>query len=180
MSHFEEIEFLASDNMGYFTSSAARAAGVVSCELDRWRKMGRLENPARGVYRLANYPPSALEPYVLGTLAVGEKAYIYGESVLAMLNLVPTDPSRLFVASPGRVRRKTSPSLLVVSGRADERVEYYEGVPAQHIMEAIRSSRGYVRHDRRVRAAAEGLRQGYLTKSEWQVLSRELKNETSA
>lgn len=180
MTHFGEIELLASDNRGYFTAAAARAEGVVSCELDRWVKMGRLENPARGVYRLANYPPSDLEPYVLSALSVGEKAYIYGESVLAMLNLVPTDPSRIFVASPVRVRRKTNATLRVVAGRPDARIEHYEGIPAQNLADAIRSSRGYVRHDRRVRAAAEGLRQGYLLKEEWAVLNKELKSETSA
>jgi len=180
VTHFGEIEFLASDNRGYFTAAAARAVGVLSVELDRWVKMGRIENPARGVYRLSNYPPSALEPYVLGTLSVGEKAYVYGESVLAMLNLVPTDPARMFVASPVRVRRKTNAMLTVVAGKPGTRIEHYEGIPAQNLADAIRSSRGYVRHDRRVRAAAEGLRQGYLMKAEWNALNRELKNEASA
>lgn len=180
MTHFGEIELLASDRRGYFTASAARAAGVVSCELDRWMKMGRLENPARGVYRLANYPPSALEPYVLGTLSVGDRAYVYGESVLAMLNLVPTDPSRMFIASPVRVRRKTPVMLTVVAGSSGARIEYYEGIPAQNLADAIRASRGYVRHDRRIRAVEEGFRQGYLMKKEWTTLNRELKDEASA
>ena len=71
MSHFDEIQFLGSDCHGYFTSASARCAGVKSCELDRWTKNGRIENPARGVYRIANYPPSAVEPYVLAVLAMG-------------------------------------------------------------------------------------------------------------
>jgi len=171
---------LASDNRGYFTAAAARAAGVLSVELDRWVKMGRIENSARGVYRLVNYPPSEIEPYVLATLSVGEKAYVYGESVLAMLNLVPTDPSRMFVASPVRVRRKMNATMTIVAGRPGTRIEHYEGVPAQNLADAIRSSRGYVRHDRRVRAAAEGLRQGYLMQQEWDELNRELKDETTA
>lgn len=180
MSHYGEMELLASDNFGYFTATAARAAGVSSSELDRWMKMGRLESSSRGVYRISNYPPTPLEPYVAGVLSVGPRAYVYGESVLAMLNLVPTDPTRLFVATPVRIRRKLNSSLMVVGVKPDARVENYEGVPSQHLADAIRASRGYVRHDRRVRAAAEGLRQGFLTRAEWKSLDRELKNEAAA
>ena len=180
MRHFSEIELLASDSHGYFTAASARSAGVVSGELDRWVKMGRLERPARGVYRLSGYPPSELEAYILAVFSVGAGAYVYGESVLTMLNLVPMDPSRLFVASPRRVRRKVNAVVKIVSVRTGERLEYYEGIPTQNLADAIRSSRGYVRHDRRVRAVDEALRQGYLNKSKWQELKRELKNEATA
>ena len=36
MSYCGEIERLASDNFGYFTLSATREVGVLSCELNRW------------------------------------------------------------------------------------------------------------------------------------------------
>ena len=90
MAHYDEIQILASDCHGYFTAAAARKAGIKSFELDRWMKIGRLEKPARGVYRVANYPPSAIEPYALAVLATGARAAIYGESVLGMLNLIPS------------------------------------------------------------------------------------------
>jgi len=180
MSHYGEVERLASDSFGYFTTASAREVGILSCELDRWMKMGRLESPSRGVYRLANYPPTPHEPYVVGVMAVGPQAYVYGESVLAMLDLVPTNPTRLFIATPNRFRRKVASSLVVEDGRKGDRVVRYDGVPAQHLVDAIRASRGYVRHDRRVRALAEGVRQGYIMKSEGRALSRELKHEATA
>lgn len=40
-----------------------------------------------------------------GVLSVGPNAYVYGASVLALLNLVPTDPTRLFIATRRRSRR---------------------------------------------------------------------------
>ena len=100
--------------------------------------------------------------------------------MLALLNLVPTDPTRLFIATPKRFRRKVASSLVVVSGRKDDRVSNYDGVPAQSLEDAIRASRGYVRHDRRLRAVDEGVRQGYLMKSVGEKLARELKHEATA
>lgn len=180
MSHFGEIEFLASDNSGYFTSAAARRAGVESCELDRWVKSGRLERPVRGVYRLAAYPPTECEPYVVASLALGEDAYIWGESVLGLLNLAPTDPTRMFVAVGRRVRRKLPCGVVVCRAREGEPVCAYRGVRAQNLADAIRASRGYVRHDRRMRAVFAGADSGFLTLEERKLLEEELRDETTA
>lgn len=180
MSHYEEIERLALDNFGYFTWAAARGIGVLSCELDRWVKIGRIESSARGVYRLSNYPPTPQDAYMAGVLSVGSNAYVYGASVLALLNLVPTDLTRLFIATPRRSRRKLASSIVVVSGSRDDRLSNYDGVPAQTLEDAIRVSRGYVCHDQRLRAVKEGVRRGYLAKSVGQELVRELKHEAAA
>lgn len=179
MSHFDEIQFLGSDCHGYFTSASARCAGVKSCELDRWTKNGRIENPARGVYRIANYPPSAVEPYVLAVLAVGRDAALYGESVLGVLNLVSTNPSWIYVVTPRRIRRKLGEGVKVIRERLGE-IEVRDGIPMQRVVDAIRSAKGNVLKDRRLLAAKEGLRQGYMDATEYEKLSKELKNETSA
>lgn len=179
MTHYDEVQILASDCHGYFTSAMARNAGVKSYELDRWMKIGRLERPVRGVYRIANYPPSTIEPYALAVLAVGEKAAIYGESVLGMLNLIPTNPAWIYVASPVRVRRKVGGGIRIVKARINA-VEHNDGVPMQSVADAIRATRGAVRRDRRIRAADEGLRRGYVSESEYRKLMEELNNETAA
>ena len=179
MSHFDEIQLLGSDCHGYFTSAAARRAGVKSCELDRWTKNGRIENPARGVYRIANYPPSVIEPYVLAVLAAGRDAALYGESVLGVLNLVPTNPSWIYVVTPHRIRRKLGEGVKVVRECLGE-IDIRDGLPMQKVADAIRSAKGDVLKERRLLAAKEGLRQGYMDATEYSKLLKELKNETSA
>lgn len=42
---------------------------------------------------------------------MGADAYLYGESVLAMFSLCPTNPTKVFVATPKRVRRKLSEAV---------------------------------------------------------------------
>ena len=180
MTHFEQIELLASDLHGYFTASRARGLGILSCELDRWMKRGRLENPARGVYRLANYPSSEAEPYVLAVLSAGEGAFLFGESVLAMLNLVPAEAGPIRVGSSSRVRRKRSARLQIVHVEAGCDVVNYEGLAVQPLAEAIRAARGRVRHDRRMRAVEEGFRQGFLEISEYRSLRKELQREAAS
>ena len=142
-------------------------------------KIGRLEKPARGVYRIANYPPSPVEPYVRAVLAAGDGAVLYGESVLGMLNLVPTNPSLIFVATPVRTRRNVGHGIRLVKAKVDK-VENVEGVPMQGLAEAIRTTRGSVRPDRRIRAAEEGFRQGYISESESRKLIREIKHEAAS
>ena len=179
MTHYDEIQILASDCHGYFTSAAARKAGIQSYELDRWMKMGRLEKPVRGVYRIANYPPSAIEPYMLAVLAVGAEAVVYGESVLGMLNLIPTNPSWIYVATPARVRKRVRKGIKIVKTEIRS-IENNEGVPMQCVADAIRVTRGSVRLDRRIRAADEGFRQGYILEPEYRKLVKEIKDEASA
>lgn len=178
MSHYDEIQMLASDCHGYFTSAAARKAGVRSYELDRWMKIGRLEKPARGVYRIANYPPSAIEPYMCAVLASGARAVLYGESVLGMLNLIPTNPTWIYVATPVRVRRNVGNGIKIVKTRVGL-IENNDGVPMQAVADAIRVTRGSVRKDRRIRAAKEGFRQGYILEPEYRKLLKEIKDEAT-
>ncbi len=179
MSHYDEIQMLASDCHGYFTSASARKMGVKSCELDRWMKIGRLEKSARGVYRIANYPPSTIEPYVRAVLASGTGAVLYGESVLGMLNLIPTNPTWIYVATPVRSRRNVGQGIKVVKRRVST-IENNDGVPMQGVADAIRVTRGIVRQDRRIRAANEGFRQGYILEPEYRKLIKEIKSEATA
>lgn len=179
MEHYANAVSLASGRHGYFTAMEARETGIRSCELVRWVKSGRLENPARGVYRVADYPPSPIDPYVLAVLSVGKDAVIYGESVLGVLNLAPTNPMRICVATPGRLRRKLGGGIKVVVAKVKTAWEY-EGIPLQEVSEAIRSARGAVRDDRRIAAAREASRQGYVSRADCARLERTIRNEASA
>ena len=180
MKNFEGLYDLAEGNFGLVTYAQAKAMGVSIRELDRWVEKGRLEKPARGVYRVARFPASERDPYAIATEAVGPEAYLFGESVIQLLNLVPTNPTWIYVASPKRVRKDLGKSLVVLRGKVDYRPVNYEGVRSQALADAIRSCRATVRPDRRIRAVEEGLRQGYLTRQTSRELIREIKREASA
>jgi len=180
MKSFDELFDLAEGNFGLITYAQAKELGISIRELDRWVKGGRLERPARGLYRVCRFAVSELDPYAIATETVGPRAYLYGESVLGMLDLVPTNPTWIYVASPGRIRRRLGEGIRLVKGEEGYVATNYNGVRAQRLADAIRSSRATVRPDRRIRAAEEGLRQGYLLKSECRELIKEVKREASA
>lgn len=180
MKAFDEIFAIAEGNFGLVTYAEAKSCGVAIRELDRWVKSGRLEKVARGVYRVAKFPVSEYDSFAAATETIGSDAYLYGESVIAMLRLVPTNPTWIYVASPKRVRRTVSEALKIVRGEYGYAFTNYEGVRSQHLADAIRASRGNVRPDRRIRATQEGLRQGYLTKSEAAKLIKEIKHDAAS
>lgn len=180
MKNFEELYDIAEGNFGLVTYAQAKATGVSIRELDRWVEKGWLEKPARGIYRVARFPASEHDPYAIATEMIGPEAYLFGESVIQLLNLVPTNPTWIYVASPKRVRKEHGKNLVVLKGRANYRPVNYEGVRCQALADAIRSCRATVRPDRRIRAVEEGLRQGYLMKQESRNLIREIKREATA
>ena len=57
--------------------------------------------------------PNGLDAYADSVAIVGEGAYLYGESVLALCGLCPVDPSRIFVATDRRVRKNPVPGLVI-------------------------------------------------------------------
>ena len=180
MKKFEQIYDLAEGNFGLVTFSEAKRHGVSIRELDRWVKDGRLEKLSRGVYRIVRFSPSEYDSYAAAVESVGTDAYLCGESVIALLRLVPTNPSLMYVASPRRVRKHLGNGMVLVKGLPDYVYENYNGIRSQRLGDAIRSCRATVRPDRRIRAAKEGFRQGYLAKGEVSKLIREITNETSA
>ena len=105
MNKFERICDVGEGNFGLVSFAEAKGIGVSIRELSRWTKKGRLEKIARGVYRISRFPFSEFDPYATAVATVGPDAFIFGESVLAMLHLVPTNPTSISVASPKRVRK---------------------------------------------------------------------------
>ena len=180
VKNFEELYDLAEGNFGLVTYAQAKAMGISIRELGRWVEKGWLEKSARGVYRVARFPASERDPYAVATEMIGPDAYLFGESVIQLLNLVPTNPTWIYVASPKRVRKEHGKSLVVLKGKVDYRPVNYEGIRCQQLSDAIRSCRATVRPDRRIRAVEEGLRQGYLMKQESRDLVREIKREAAA
>ncbi|WP_232001615.1 type IV toxin-antitoxin system AbiEi family antitoxin domain-containing protein [Slackia heliotrinireducens] len=168
MTYYDDIYEIAVDNYYLISTQQAQQAGIPSVELAKLAHRGKLSHVSHGLYRLVRHVPHENDSYAIAVARVGNGAYLYGESVIALLNLAPTDPSRIYVASPHRVRgRKVDGLETIVRGEVHD-VTAYEGIPSQEIGSAIRSCIGSVMPER-LRAAAERARnEGYLTPKNYQ------------
>ena len=180
MTKFNDIWEVAIDAHGLITSAEARELGVSNHELVEYARRGRLEHVGHGVYRLAVRVPEGADAYALAVKLVGPGAYLYGESVIALLDLVPTDPSRVFVATPRRVRRSLPDGIRVVRVPGGEPDTLYYGIPSQKAATAIRSAESVVGRTRLVQAAREGRRLGYLRSAELVSLEEEYGDDEEA
>lgn len=174
MSKYEEIYEVAADNYGLVTRDEAARMGVSDKELSRLASDGRLTRIGHGVYRIKHHVPGNLDPYAESVALAGPGAYLYGESVLAMFALCPTNPAKMFVATPRRIRRKLPRGMKVVQRQDAADVTEYEGIPSQTVGAAIRSCMGKVMPDRLQEAVREAQRQGLLRKDEAKKLDREV------
>ena len=180
MKNFEVLYDVAEGNFGLISFAQAKTLGISIRELDRWVKCGRLERSSRGLYRISRFSVSEYDPYAIAVESVGRDAYLHGESVLALLRLVPTNPTWIYVASPRRVRRKVGEGILVVQGTPGYEFTNYNGIRSQHLGDAILACGATVCEDRRVRAVDEGYRRGYLRKDERSAIKREVRRESAS
>lgn len=174
MSYYDDIYEIAVDNYYLVSTKDAMDAGIPPVELAKFAHRGKLENISRGLYRLTKYVPSDYDPYAVAVARLGDQAYLFGESVIEMLGLAPTNPNRIFVATPARIRRKLPESVRVVKPGKDDRVTQYEGIAAQHIASAIRAARATMMDDRLQVAAREARKQGYLLSEEYDELEEDM------
>lgn len=143
MAYFDDIYIVAAGNYGIFTRTDAQALGISDKELSRIARTGRLQRIGHGVYKLARYVPGPNDHYAEAVAIVGKGAYLYGASVLELLDLVTISKDsqgRIYVACPRRVRRKLPASLVLVkvsdvqdSGKPTR----YEGIASQTVADAI-------------------------------------------
>ena len=130
MSYYDDIYEHAVDNYYLISTRDAMRMGVPSVELAKLAHRGKLEHVSHGLYRLARYVPHQNDPYAISVARVGEGAYLYGESVIAMLDLAPTNPARIYVATPRRYRGEKPDGLVVVIRDRGADTTAYEGVPS--------------------------------------------------
>lgn len=174
MTYFNDIYEIAIDNYGIITTSEANGVGARNKDLLRYVADGRLVRLAHGVYKLTHYVPVLNDPYAESVAIVGAEAYLYGESVIAMLDLAPTNPSRIFVATSKRVRKRLPKGLRVVCVKQAEPVAHYEGIPSQTVAAAIEACIGELMQERLVRAAKRARKLGYLSTEEENALLKRL------
>ena len=174
MTYYDEIYERAVDRHYLFTTLDAREIGVPTIEVVKLARRGRLEALSNGVYRLARYVPSDSDPYAVAVARAGEGAFLYGESVIALLGLAPTNPEKVFVGTTRRVRRSLPDSVELVKVKEPGRLTAYDGIPAQRAKDAIVACKGAVMSDRLRDAARRGVEQGYITAREAEELEGEM------
>jgi predicted transcriptional regulator of viral defense system len=148
MSYYDIIYEHATDNYGLITSAQAKDLKIPSIELVKLSHRGRLQRIWQGVYRISHYIPAPLDKYAEAVAIVGEGAFIYGESVLAMHGLALLNPALLYVATSKRVRKTLPKYIKIVNVKKISPVEYYEGIPSQDIVSAITICREQIMTDR--------------------------------
>lgn len=173
MTKFNDIYEIAADNYGLITSAQAREIGVANNELVQYAKRGKVEHIGQGLYRLAHHVPTPYDSYAQAVALIGPEAYLYGESVIAMHELAPTNPTYIHVATPKRVRRKLPAYMKVVQRLEKDETTVYEGIPSQTVADAIRSCCGRMMDDRLRDATIAAREKGYLTRVEEQELLEE-------
>ncbi len=174
MTKYEDIFAIAADNHGLITSAQAREAGISNNELVQYAKRGRVAKVGHGLYQLTQWVPEQNDAYAWAVASVGPNAVLYGESVIAMLGLAPTNPSRTFIATPRRCRRTLPKSLKVewVNGIKPDTV--YDGIPCQNAYNAILTCKGKILPERLLAATDAAKRQGFINKKEYRSLKNEL------
>lgn len=172
----EVVREIAFDNYGFVTTREAAEAGVPAIELPKLAARGGLENVAYGLYRVTDVPATALDQFAEALLRVGEGAYLYAESVLALFGLADVNPRTVKVAINRRARPKLPPYVELVHVRDDERTTQYEGLSAQPVAEAILACRGRIETERLREAAKQARAEGLLTTTEWRRVNKALRS----
>ena len=163
MSKFDEITELAIDNYGIVTAAQAVKLGVALKDVHEWVHCGRLEKVGRGVFRLRNYPYSEYCHYAEAVALVGDGAWIYGDSVLAMHNLALVNPLCTCVATTKRVRRTLPEWIEVVKKSGDKDKDDFNGIPCQNLASVLIEAKGHLMLERLHQAITEARGRGLLS-----------------
>ena len=172
MAKIDDI-YDAVDDFGLITSAEAVDLGMSRAEMVQQEKMGKLVRVARGVYRMPVWPSQPQAPFAIAVKAAGGGAFLCGESVIALLELAPTDPTRMRLASPRRCRRDLGVGV-TVEKMAGVNPVYIEGIACQPLPDAIVDAARTMGTARALEAASEALSRGYITKSDEERIREEI------
>lgn len=174
MTAYNRIFEEAIENYGLITTSRAQKIGIAARTLVDLAHRGRLTRIGQGVYQLVQYSPGVNDPYAQAVALVGDDAYLYGESVIAMLNLAPTDPDRIYIGTSNRIRKNLGGGIKICKTDSSYEPIFIEGIPSQRVFDAILSAKSTMPKERLKSAIAEALRIGKIDENERQKLSHEI------
>ena len=179
MNYRQTVREIALDQYGYVTTRDAADAGVPAVELRKLTARGALTNVAYGLYRLADARPTEYDQFAEAMLRVGDGAYLRGDAVLALHQLVLVNPRRIRVGAPRRVRAALPEFIdLCEEVVPKEDLTVYEGLRATTVARALLDCRGQVMTERLLNAAKQAKAEGLLTGREYARVRRALTHET--
>jgi predicted transcriptional regulator of viral defense system len=170
-SRMNELFDLAEANDGLFTSKEAREKGIKDSVLVRLAQRGRLVRAARGVYRIAHYPPDKFAQYRAAVLWAQashgpEQIALSHETALLIYGISDANPAKVHLTVPKRARlRREKPAWIAIhrSDLAPGDVSEHEGMPvtspARTTMDVLAASN---RLDLARQAIINARREGFL------------------
>jgi predicted transcriptional regulator of viral defense system len=179
----DELFQMAEANDGLFTSKQARDKGIQDSVLVRLAQRGRLVRAARGVYRIAHYPPDRFAQYreaVLWAQASHgpERTALSHETALLVFGLSDVNPEKVHLTVPTRARLRREKPIWVVIHRADlapHDLTEHEGIPVTSAERTITDILATNQRTELVRQAiTDARREGYLNAEQEARLRRAL------
>ncbi|WP_331949305.1 type IV toxin-antitoxin system AbiEi family antitoxin domain-containing protein [Pengzhenrongella sp.] len=132
MAGWDEVWEIAADQHGYVTVEQAGNAGINYEALKQAAWRGRVERPARGIYRLPTVPATAHDLEALAVLWTGDAAAALShDSALAAYDLGDINPDKYHVTVPAARRiRKAGGDGYVIHHQdlRPEQVTWWEGI----------------------------------------------------
>lgn len=175
MTTYNTIFDFAIENHGLITTEQAKDLKIRQGRLADLAHRGRLSHLGHGVYQLVQYLPTGNDAYAQAVALVGHGAYLFGESVVALLGLTSTNPDRIYVAAHGRVRRNSCKGISICKANAEDAPEPIDGIPAQSVFRALLAARRTMPASRIRIAADEAFRIGRITGAERNAIRNELR-----
>ena len=164
---FEIVE----GQQGYFTAKQAAEAGFLLGSQAHHVKAGNWLRVERGIYRLARFPRSMEEQYVIYSLwsrdRTGKPVGVYShETALSVHELSDANPSKLHMTVPSNFRRTAStPELLVLhrARLAEGEIERRQGFAVTRPIRTVADIAALGHQEFAEQALRDGARRGVIT-----------------
>ncbi len=182
-TRIDELIALSEEHDGLLTAKQARDAGIADSVLARLTQRGRLERPARGVYRIPHFPSNRFSQYREAMLWAKaddgpQNIALSHATALAVLGISDANPALVHLTVPRNARlRRVRPKWVEIH-HADLQtadVTIQEGLPITTVartVDDILASTGQLGLLRQ--AVSDARREGYIDSAEARRLKRRI------
>ena len=129
----DRLRQVALQNDGYVTVADSVGIGVPAVELRKLCSRGAFLRIERSVYRNLFFPPNDLDQLHEAVLDTGPSVYLFGPTVLDVVNIGNSNPTKIHIHSPRRHSRTFADLLQVEAASEADSLAVYQGFPWQHV-----------------------------------------------